>query len=216
MSFPSGLVIDTPALAGGLGIPLRTRASDAFTDVDGTLITAHTPSSGGTWTKNSVSTNTAAPTIDGNRVHGENAATQSIYSHSLVPASPNYDVACDVVMRSDNNLSNGGVIGRMLTNLNTFYAVRYSTGANSWQLSGILAGAATFTTLSTVQILTVDQPYRALLRMRGTTISMSVDGVLLQSIDNASLTLAGFAGFSVGGAAAAGVGVHLDNYVVSY
>lgn len=200
-------------LGGEVNVPA---ASDDFSDPDGTLLTAHTASGGGSWTRSALaSNNTIAPTIAAGRIYGENAATASLYYHSIVPSSPDYDVEADVIMRADNNLSVMGVVGRAVAGANTYYSAVYSTAANNWQLTGIQTGTVLFTTVQVGQILTVDQPYHVMLRLRGATISMYVNGVLLASVENATLAAAGVAGIRTSGAASATTGVHLDNWAVT-
>jgi hypothetical protein len=198
--------------AGGIvqTAPLA-QASDAFTDADTTVLTAHIPTGGGTWT--AVTGNGAGDaTIDAGRVHNTNDTTLHSYAHSWAPSSPNYDVECDVVMRSDNNLANAGVIGRASTGAHTYYHARYTTNGDAWQLIAYAAGTGTQLGSGVSQTLVVDQAYRLVLRMRGTTITLIVDGVprILQL--DGTITAAGRAGVRFQEASAAATGPHLDNW----
>lgn len=197
-------------------VPARTesvlRASDTFTDADATSILTHVPEIG-TWVKYAASTNTADPTIIGNRIVGENAATVSIYS-CVSPQTPNYIVSCDVVMRSDNNLSQNGPIGRLVTGVVTYYHARYNTLTNAWQLYKFVNSTPTQLGTDQAAVLTVDQAYRCDLWMTGSLISMVVDGVTLVSVTDTAIPNAGRAGFRIGGAETGTTGVHLDNFSV--
>jgi hypothetical protein len=207
------LVGSRRALVVGAG--LRTLAFDSFTDADGTALTSHTADTGQSWTKNATaSNNTAAPTIDGNRAHGENASTASVYT-LIAPAVADYVVSCDVVMRSDNNLSTCGPIGRLVSGVVTYYHVRYNTLGNVWQLFKWVANSATQLGADQAQTLTVDQAYRAELRMLGSLISMVVDGVVLVSVTDTAIPAAGLAGLKWASPATSTVGVHLDNVRVA-
>lgn len=213
MSFPSGLVVDAPALAGGIAGGNRTRALDSFTDVDGTAITSHIPEIG-TWTKHTAgSTNTAAPTIIGNRLVGENAATNSLYTIAS-PSTPNVIVACDVVMRSDNNVSQCGLVGRVVAGAATYYHARYNTLANAWQLYKFVVGAATQLGTDQAAVLTVDAVNPLQLSIIGSTIGMIVGGVTLVSVTDAAIPAAGLAGFKLASASTATTGLHLDSLSV--
>jgi len=217
LAFPTGVRLDPGPSATGGGLPtgqgpgMRILALDTFTDPDGTVLTSHLADTGQAWTKNTTaSNNTAAPTIQANRTVGENAATASVYT-LVAPATPDYAVSCDVVMRSDNNLSICGPIGRLVNGAVTYYHARYNTQTgNAWQLFKWVGNVATQLGTDVAQTLTVDQPYRVDLRMRGATIALVVDGVVLVSVQDAAIPAAGLAGLKWSGAATSTIGLHLD------
>lgn len=192
-------------------------ASDTVTDANGTTLEAHVPSGGGTWTKHSIS-GAGSATIDNNRVHNPNTATTHLYYHSQVPAggafwgAADYDVVCDVVMRSDNNASASGPAGRIDTAVANYYFVRYHTNTNVWQLLKSVAGVETQLGPSVAQALTIDQAYSCTLSMRSSGIKVYVDGLLIIAAIDTAITAAGRGGLRVSDLATSTVGVHLDNY----
>lgn len=188
------------------------QASETFTAADGTAITALTPP----WTKHAVAaTNTAAPVVNGGRVHGENAASVSVYyRNDWVPAGADYDVFCDVVLLSDNNTSEVGPVGRALTAANTMYMARYNAISNVWQLFKFVNGTATQLGSNVDQTLTVSQAYATTLSMRGSAIALFVDGVPIVAVTDADVTAPGRAGIRLQNAATSSTGLHLDNWGV--
>lgn len=187
-------------------------ARDDFVAADGTAITALAPP----WTKHAVAaTNTAAPSIDGGRVHGENASTVSVYHRAdWAPACADYDVSTAVVLLSDNDASEVGPVGRVLAAANTMYMARYNAISNVWQLFKFVNGSATQLGASIAQTLAVGQTYWLTLSMRGQTIAMLVDGLPVVSVADASVLAPGFAGIRLQNAATSTTGLHLDRWVV--
>jgi hypothetical protein len=187
-------------------------ARDDFAAADTTAITSLAPP----WTKHAVAaTNTAAPAVAGGRIHGENAATISVYHRAdWAPASPDYAVVCDVVPLSDNDLSEAGPVGRVLASANTMYMVRYNQISNIWQLFKFVNGTATQLGASIAQTLTVGQRYVAALVMAGTTIAMRVDGVTIVAVGDTAIPAAGLAGVRIQNAATSTTGLHLGHWRV--
>jgi hypothetical protein len=184
-------------------------ASEAFTAADGTLITALALP----WTKHVNATNTTAPTVQSNRIFGENANTISLYYRDdWVPSSADYAVECNVVLITDNNLSICGPVGRLATAATTFYSVRYNTQTNVWQLFKFVAAAGTQLGTDQAATLTPGQNYRARLEMRGSTIAMVVDGATLVSVVDAAIPAPGRAGIRITVNATSATGLHLDDW----
>lgn len=163
--------------------------NDTFTDVGGTLLSAHTGEAGATWTKHSAASSNAQ--IAGNRARvtsGGNAV--GLYYASGTPATAEYDVQA-LVYRASSSGTFSGIAGRIDTASNTLYLARYN--GTDWQLLKIVAG--TVTTLATfAQALTVGQTYDVKLEIRDALKKVFVDGVeVISSTDNA-ITAAGRAG----------------------
>lgn len=185
-------------------------AEATFAGTDGTALeTADTK-----WTKHANS-GAGSATIDAGRVHNTNDATSHLYYHAWAPASPDYAVGVDIVMRSDNDLSHAGPALRIDTAANTAYFLRYFTNGNIWQIVKIVAGVQTGLASSVVQVLVVDRAYRAVLRAVGAQLTAFVDGAAIISTTDAAITAAGRAGVRLQDAATATVGVHLDNFRVT-
>lgn len=193
-----------------LGGGPRVVVSDTFAAADGTSLPTYNP----LFSKHATgSTNTADPSIDAGRAHGENAASTSLYVHAYVPRTPDYIVAALVVQRTDNNLSLAGPAGRVQSGANTLYHVQYNTQSNSWQLVKRVAGTATvFADIAAT--LVSNQPYLAELSMFGAEIKMIVNGAVIGSATDSAITLAGSVGVRFSGAATSTTGLHLDEWLV--
>jgi hypothetical protein len=188
-------------------------ASDTFTDTATTSLASHTPTSGGSWTKHANSTAGNAVISNANRVRNPTAGGQwNIYYHSATPAAADYDVSATVVMKSDNNVSAAGPMGRIDTSETRGYLFVYNTSANGWRLFKVVSG--TFTQLGSTysQTLTVDVEYVAKLEMVGTAIKGYVDGVQRISVTDSSVTATGKAGLWLEDTASDSVGLSLDTW----
>lgn len=200
------------ALMGSPG--LRTLAEDFFTDADSTLLSAHVPDSGGAYTLHApYVANGDLATIIGNRAVNADDGTMRLYRHSaIVPAD--CEVEADVVMRSDNALSEAGVAARVHATLATYYSARYDTNPNGFRIVKIVNGSLTAITSSVSGSITVDTPYRMKLTMQGSLLRLYVDGVLMSEATDTSITAAGSAGVWFNLNATATTGVHLDYFRV--
>jgi hypothetical protein len=185
-------------------------SSESFTGTDGTLITALSPP----WVKHPGSTNTTAPTIGAGRIYGENTANTSIYYPQTCPSFVDGAVECDVVQRSDNDLSTAGIMIRASTQFTTMYFVRYTTLGSFWQLFGAVSGSNTQIGANVAQTLTVDQAYRLRLEVRGSLVTVSVAGAVIISQTDTTVPAAGRAGIRLSGNATSTTGVHLDLFRV--
>jgi hypothetical protein len=203
------LVGSRRALLGGVR-SLVVFASDLFTDANGTTLQSHTPTGGGTWTKHSAST--ADALIESNRVKGATTSTTQLYTHSATPPAADYDVACDVLLISATTTNGAGPAGRMDAAANTCYFARYNSNTGGWELFKLVAGVATQLGSTVTQSLTLAQRYRATLSLRGTTISLAVDGVTIISVTDSAISAAGAVGLRINGLTAASTGVQLDTW----
>lgn len=196
--------------ARGVGAVLL--ASDTFTGVDGTALESHTPDVGGVWTKHTAS-GAGSLVLDTNRLRNATDAVTRIYYLTTDPRSADYDVEATVVNLSAN-ASTTGVLGRVDTATNTYYYARYATSGGAWQIFRFISGANTQIGSDFNQIITVGQSAVLTLRMRGATISLLVNGISVISGTDATITAKGFAGVRPTLTAAAGVGPHLDNFIL--
>lgn len=193
-------------------------SSDSFTDTTGTLLSAHTSSTGTTWTVQGGSNTTAQISASGTVRRG--AAGTAAYYTSAVPLSADYLLEADVVVKSLLAGDFAGVIGRVDTTgtgSGTFYTARYNVDLGRWELYRFVNGGQT--NLGTfAQVLTSGQSYRVGLDMHGSTISVLVNGAVVVTVTDTGITTAGRAGVRFFNNASAGsdtTALHLDNLEVS-
>ncbi|PRY67132.1 concanavalin A-like lectin/glucanase superfamily protein [Glaciihabitans tibetensis] len=203
-----------------LGEAAATR--DSFTGTAGTSLTVHTGDTSATWTRWKNDTVTAVLSGTGS-VRRSSVSGPVAYYSSALPASANYTVEADVVVKSLLTPDYIGVTGRVdpaaTTGPGTHYEARYNTANASWELLKNVNGTTTILATSP-QALAVGSTHRLTLDMNGSTIRMLVGGVVLGSATDASITAAGRAGVSFGlpGATAATsptAGLHLDSFTVT-
>jgi hypothetical protein len=165
---------------------------DTFTDADGTLLTSHTGETGATWARYPGYTTDA--TITSNRVRGNGAADAEVHYASGVPASADYDVEAVVkvvsllagdipqfMARADHTVSAGS---------DTFYFVRYFNDGAEWFLGKAVGGA--FTDLGSYsQSYSASDSTTARLELRGSSLSLLIDGTARISVTDAAISAAG-------------------------
>jgi hypothetical protein len=137
------------------------------------------------------------------------------YQCSLgTPPSADYDVSCDLVVKTVLADCYPGVAGRIQSGATTFYQMYHNGTSGNITVSKRIAG--TNTVLGTVASgFTAGNTYRIKLRMEGNQISGYVDGVLvLGPFTNGEITTAGLPGIyrADNSACSATTGVHYDNF----
>lgn len=184
-----------------------TFISDTFTaGTAGELLTVHSPGTGGVW--NVLTDRTGHKLSAAGRMYGErpNGALDDAMSYNAAtPASADYDVQADVVQLTA--ASAVGVMGRIDTAARTGYAAFYDAGSGLYKLEKIINGS--YTNLGTYAAAAGT----VMLRMRGTTISLLVNGTSRISVTDSSITSAGRAGTWSYSISTATTGVHLDNFL---
>ncbi len=224
----ANIVQATASLRGHWRLGESTLAYDLMTGAENTLLDAHTPSSGGTWTKWTHDSTTATIFITNNNAIRRSGNADGVhYYHSVVPASADYRVEADLVVKT--RLANDvmGVIGRMdptnTTGIGTHYMLRYQTdGSNNglWVIHKRVGNTLTVIGSSAAQNVANATTYRMALDMNGTLIRGFVDGELKVSATDAAIAGAGRAGIRLGAGSMTTsqsntAGMHLDNFHVT-
>ncbi len=196
----------------------RSISEDDFTDTAGTVLSSHTGGTGASWTALAGQTSNGVITPTG-RVRKGNAAGYSQYYASGVPTNANYTVKADIYVASLVSDGAAGVVGRLDTSTGTtYYMSRYDVASASWQLIRVSAGSAILIN-SYAQTLTVGSTYRVGLKMSGTSIVLTVDGVIRVNATDGVITAAGRGGVRLGATGASGLsdttGLHLDTFRVT-
>jgi len=192
-------------------------SSDTFTGSSGTTLASHTGEVGGTWTQYTGAGTTPALLTDANRVRKSATTGYAAYYSSGVPASADYTVQADVVVKSILSQDSAGVIGRASTAAQTYYVARYNTSQTRWELAKVVSGTTTVLGSSS-QTLTVGATYTVRLEMLGSALRVYVNGASVITASDSSITAAGRAGIQLGYSGAGSspsntTGLHLDNFV---
>jgi hypothetical protein len=190
---------------------------DTFTDANGTILPSHVPDCGVPWVRHPLFTaaDIAAgdASIDNNRVHNMDAAGGRYYLMGRHPVRRNGAVACDVILKSDNDLSSLHVNLCMHPTRNTMVYGRYITNGNIWQTIRVRDGASASLGTSGA-VLVVDQVNRLVFERRGSRFLLWVDGVLKVNAEDAG-NPSGLAGIRFGDNASATVGLNGDNWIAT-
>lgn len=130
------------------------------------------------------------------------------------PPSADYDVSCDLVVKTVLSNCFVGVAGRIQSGATTFYQFYHNGTTNEWAVSKRIAD--TNTVLGTVASgVSAGNTYRITLRMEGNQISGLVNGtVVLGPFTNSDITTVGLPGIRRldNSGCTATTGIHYDNF----
>lgn len=172
--------------------------NDTFTDTAGTVLSAHTSDSGGTWTLHPGSTASSEAVItSSNRVREANVSNSNTYYASVTPTSPDYDVHAGFVAVT-NVSSDICVAGRIDTTVRDwYYAYAHMTGSVGFYLGKCVGG--TFTALGN-GLFTLSGSAPIKLIMRGDVIAVAGNGGTRFVTQDTAITAAGRPGIYLNGA----------------
>lgn len=199
----------------------KLASNDTFTGTAGTVLSSHTGETAATWTRWPNDSINAVITASGTLRKATGSTDGVTYYNSAVPASADYQVETDVVVKSvPSGATNIGVLGRFNTGASTstdgtFYLARYNRSAEEWQLVKAVGGSPTVLG-SYSQALGVGT-YRLGLDMKGSTIRLLLNGTSRVAATDTSIAAAGRAGVRLGANGESttqgdNVAYHLDNF----
>lgn len=195
--------------------------TDPFTDSDDTALQAHQEPGGGLWRQawDVATANVRQAKIRSNtlRSDGTTSASVGAFLSPWIPDGPDYDVTAELQILSANN-AHSGVIGRAVGSAH--YMARYAfTSSGQWELSRVNAAGSSLslgTSADPSAALISSGAWRTVtLKLRGSTISLWVDGVQVITATNTDLTAPGAAGVKLLGTGGDAVGIHLRNFVAT-
>jgi hypothetical protein len=177
--------------------------SDTLADTNGTLLTTHSPQTGGPWYAESGNF-----TIYGNQAY--NSGSYAYLYANATPPTANYTVESDFYVASV--ASEILITGRMNTSAQTFYAFGYYAPGTEWILYKVVANA--WTTLGIYsQTLTPGNTYHGLLTINGSSISASVGGTqVIAPVTDTGISATGKAGVYGDVSTTSSTGIHLLNF----
>jgi hypothetical protein len=167
--------------------------TDLFTDANGTDLASHTPDLGGAWTE----AGAASCSIQGNKAQG--ITFGSTYAvNAATPPSADYAVEADVVYITPGWGNLAGVVGRFtITGAPGDGYAAYWVDGGAWTLDKFNGGGQT--NLGTAADAWTSGTKHLVLEMIGSAITLSVDGSLLISATDSSVTAANSAGIIMSG-----------------
>ncbi len=172
--------------------------NDTFTDVNGTLITAHTGETGATWTLQSGYAPGTANTITSNRVYAP--TTGGCYQASGAPAGTNQFAETILTFFESVTSDLNGPAVRMQAAANTMYFARYQValgGVNVWK---IVAGTPSQLAGNVTTLIPYPggEDHTLGIEVSGTapaTINVFWDGIQILTTTDSAITVAGKAGY---------------------
>lgn len=186
--------IESCAFKYTLLVPVTNTYTDNFTGTAATLLTAHTPDSGGSWTAGTGSSGNAV--LDGTGNVYDQFGNAPWFYWSQDPLSADYDVV--VKVKVDVSGSQGhGCIARQSTSANTHYRVFWHGGVGDWLLYKNVAGTATQIGNFTGSAPTTEKTLT--LRCTGSTITVLLDGTQIISVTDSAVSGAGRPGIFTNG-----------------
>lgn len=180
-------------------------------DVATTLVDAHTTADLAphpTWTRNTAAAGTAVISNAGRARATSSSA--GIYYHNGAPADANYSVLGTLRVFSNTGL--WSLIARAsATPTNTYYFAGFDFANTRWFIGKLVGGTQTLNLGTAAASLTIGQDYACRFEVEGTALRLYVDGALVCSATDSSISAAGFAGFRLA-TGTDSAGYHLDNW----
>ena len=167
--------------------------ADNFTGTAGSALSAHAGTISSTWTTQH---GTDPILSTANRLR-RGVPGWSLSGSSVTPASADYAVQADVVVRSIVAGDALGVVARLTPDGGSYYSARYQTSDGTWRIYKTISGTDT-SLASSAATLTPGQSYRLRLDLIGGALTLSVDGVVRATASDSALTSAGRAGLQLG------------------
>lgn len=199
---------------------MATFVSDTFTEASDTALTSHTGETGATWTKNTnavYNTHTVQQVVAAtDRVRLNDSGTNEIACYaSGLPAGIDYDVQVTVQVVSRDGYH--GISGRGATSTQDFYQAFVDSagaGGEGYNISKYVSG--TYTNLAEY-VTTPANGDTMMLRMRGSSVLLIINGTERGSATDTSFATAGRVGMYGAQYAAPGnsVGYHFDDFSAS-
>lgn len=129
---------------------------------------------------------------------------------SGVPSNANYTVSCSYTVLTDTAAIS--IAGRMSTTLATMYYTYYLAG--ELVLAKMVNGVITSLGVDVTGVMSSGNTYTLALDMNGTTIRTLVNGVQKISVTDGDITAIGRGGVRSPSSNDAGIGKHIDNFLV--
>ncbi len=120
---------------------MATFVSDTFTDTNNTLLSAHTPDTGSTWTKISGSGSTDLKIFSNKLENKTLSFSLMIYANDAAPGSADYDVQFDMTTTAENSVI-AGLVG-YLTDSSNHYRAYYASDSTDVWLRKVVGGSGT-------------------------------------------------------------------------
>lgn len=195
------------------GGPINPFVIDPFNDVAGTSISAHTGTTGASWTLHPASgaTNNLMIT-DANRLR-PNVTAEGVWMASGTSLSSDMTVAVDVFRKTW--AGDFGVVGRVNATALTYYLGRITPSSNLAEIYKCVAGSFTLLASGAFADPGADTTVHMELKIEGAEISIIIDGNTIARATNTDIPTGNVAGIRGVTAQSNSTGLHFDNFNVS-
>jgi hypothetical protein len=171
-------------------------AWDTFTDVTGTLLSAHTADSGATWNGPLSSMSGTAVITSADRLRGVSTTADGCYTTSAGTPSANCTVSCNIFAYtlSNHDFTDGVGLCARMTSAGNGYVAFYQPSYDEWFLGYLTGGTFTGLGAPYPQSINTGQIYQIALQVTNNTIALIVGGTVAISVSDYTYTAAGHAG----------------------
>lgn len=184
--------------------------NDTFTDTAGTTLVSHAGEMGATWTHHPVTAGTAQ--IDSAGRLRSTFSDNFDYYASGIPASADYDVEWDVHVNTVPSVFTlVAAFARFDVNSGVHYEVWYDSNG-LWSLYRYTSISSGVIISSWQGTITAGSTYHAKFSLRGSSLTLYVDGTQRIAATNSVITVAGSVGLEMFNTATDGSGIVLDNF----
>jgi hypothetical protein len=191
--------------------------NDTFTGTAGTLLSAHTPETGGSWAICTGTSGTLQLT-SGGRIRSSVASVEGDYLCQGVPGSADYALQADLWSGSSSQTNYAGVLARSDANGGVSaggnaYLGQYDHTALAWSIQKAIGGSYTQVGTAFSATLTASTTTTFKLTLSGTGLVLNVAGTDRVTTTDSAITGAGKAGvFVSSGNAIDNATFALDNF----
>ncbi len=195
--------------------PVLVTPVDQFTDTAGTVISSHTPTGGGfSWVNTGLGQPNTLVISDANRCRANDTGEVVYYADN--PAA-NADYSTSVTFHYFDGSVGGfsGACVRATITGKKFYTLIYLISSGQWQLYWIDGGSYELLGSSS-ETLVSGNDYTITISIGGTSISCSVNGVVVITATDSRITARGYRALYASGTGSNGAGIHFDSFGVAY
>ncbi len=164
---------------------------DSFNAPEGTLLENHLSDSGHSWTNFLVGGNFGQISVSNRKDLFSSSVRNTQYYNSAVPRTADYIVQAIITPRSLSGIV--GIVGRFSPVNGECYLGRYNVTTGGWEIFRLVTPSQLRLALVPA-ILTVGQEYHMALKLRGSRISLIVNGSEIAAVDDANITSKGLVG----------------------
>lgn len=192
---------------------MSTIAQDTFTGTNGTDLSAHSLDVGGSWTE--ITGFSGVIALNGSGICRNTGTTDGAYGVFTVTAVADMDVQADFIpQRGTGAAGNYGVLGRVQSGANTYYWFIYDNPNTRWAIYKVVSGSPSLLNSFSGSAPSSGNTYTIKGSLRGSTLTLFVNGTQLVTTTDSTITAAGYPGIRLFNSSG-GTMANADNFLAA-